>query len=211
MDVIMLAGGKGSRMDDDLPKALVQTKGKSIIEHQFDYLSNFGNIGKVILSLGHRADEIKEYLKGKSKNLDIHYSIENEPLGTGGGIKKALELSSSEQVLVLNGDNLTNIDLNELSNLGGNAICVAKRRSPYGRVTENDEGYAEFEEKPIMNDWTSCGWYYFSKSDIMGVLPEKGSLEYDAIPKIKMRLFKHQGYCHSLNSKKDIGEFEKSK
>ena len=51
VDAIILAGGKGSRMEDNLPKALVEARGKPIVSHQIDYLSKFREINKIILSL----------------------------------------------------------------------------------------------------------------------------------------------------------------
>ena len=63
MDVIILAGGKGSRMDDDLPKALVHAKGKPIISRQLDYLSRFDIVGRFIIALGHKADIVVDYVR----------------------------------------------------------------------------------------------------------------------------------------------------
>lgn len=208
MDVIILAGGEGSRMKDSLPKSLVLAKGKPILAHQIDYLLKFDNINKIIFSLGYKGEEIKEYINLNYPSLNVGFSI-NEALGTAGAIKKALiEIPHTDQVLVFNGDNITNINLLELEKFKKNTICVAKRRSPFGKVIEKD-GYAIFEEKPILPDWTSCGWYIFNEKDILKYLPDKGSLEYDVFPKLRLKIYKHDGFCWSLNTKKDIKEFEK--
>ena len=61
----------------------------------------------------------------------------------------------------------------------------------------------------MLNIWVSCGWYFFNRAQILKYLPDKGSLEYDVFPKIKLRVFRHEGFWRTVNTKKDISEFEK--
>jgi len=86
---------------------------------------------------------------------------------------------------------------------------VAHPQLPFGRILEKS-GYAIFEEKPILKDWVSCGWYLLNRSEMLKILPDKGMLEYDVFPKIKLRLFKHEGFWRPLNTRKDVDEFEES-
>jgi len=206
MDAIILAGGKGSRMDEHLPKPLVLVKNKPILAYQLDYFLNSGLIAKIILALGHRADEIISFVKNNYQYASIDFSVENEPLGTAGAIKQALLKSSSDFVLVLNCDDLTDIDLNILKKCKENTICVANPQLPFGLVKENN-GYAVFKEKPVLDDWVSCGWYVFDRNNLLEILPDKGSLEYEVFPKLKLRVLKHKGFWQPLNTKKDLGEF----
>jgi len=206
MDAIILAGGKGSRMEDALPKPLVQIRGKAILDHQLNYLK--GRIDKIVLALGHRADEVIEHVSKFHPNEKIEFSIEDEPLGTGGAIKKAMRLCATQRVLIFNCDDLTDIDVKTLEAMEENVICIAHPRLPFGLVKEVD-GYAVFVEKPILPDWVSCGWYAFNKDELMELLPDKGSIEYEVFPKIKLRIYKHEGYWRSTNTKKDVDETEK--
>ncbi len=207
MDAIILAGGKGERMEHDLPKPLVPVRGKAILTHQLDYLLGSGHVTCVILSLGHRADEIIAYVRTTNPESPIDFSIERESLGTAGALRNALTKTESEKILVLNCDDIADIDLGALAGAGEHTICVARPRLPFGRVREQD-GYAIFEEKPLLDEWVSCGWYVFWRDELSSYLPEKGSLEYDVFPKIKLRLHKHEGFWKPLNTKKDIAEFE---
>lgn len=209
MDAIILAGGKGTRMESELPKPLIKAKGKAIISHQIDYFLNSKKINNIILSLGYKSEEVINYIKINYPQEKIKFSIESEPLGTGGAIKKALNESTAEKVVVINCDDITNINLERLEKYEENTICIANPRLPFGLVKEKD-GYAHFEEKPTLKEhWVSCGWYIFHRKEILKNLPEKGSIEYDVFPKIKIRLHKHTGFWHTLNSKKDLEEFEK--
>lgn len=210
MDVIILAGGKGTRMDSDLPKPLIKAKNKPIISHQIDYLLKSKEIDRIILSIGHESDKIINFIKTRYSSFPIEFSVETEPLGTGGAIKKALGLSTSEKVIVLNCDDITDIKIEELAKNKESTICIAHPRLPFGRVLDNN-GYAKFEEKPILKDqWVSCGWYLLKKSEILSHLPDKGSIEYDVFPKIKIKLHKHEGFWQTLNSKKDLQQFEET-
>ncbi len=205
MDCVILAGGKGSRMEDPLPKALIEAGGKAIIIHQLEYLVN--KVDSIVLSLGYKAQEVVDYVDKNFKSNTINYSIEKEPLGTAGGLKLALQKTKSDFVLVLNCDDIADIDLKRLENYKDNAICVAHPRLPFGLVNSYC-GYADFLEKPVLNCWTSCGWYTL-KQDTKDKLPDKGSLEYDIFQtrKIKLRVYEHDGFWSALNTKKDIEEF----
>jgi D-glycero-alpha-D-manno-heptose 1-phosphate guanylyltransferase len=207
MDCIILAGGKGSRMEDSHPKAIVEAGGKAIISHQLEYLIN--KVDKVVLSLGYKAQEVVDYVEKNFKSSTIDYSIEKELVGTAGGLKLALKKTNSDLILVLNCDDITDIDLNRLQKYNDNAICVAHPRLPFGLVN-NYCGHAEFLEKPVLNCWTSCGWYLLKKN-VTEQLPDKGSLEYDVFEpgKVKLRVFEHEGFWVALNTKKDVEEFEK--
>lgn len=207
MDAIILAGGKGKRMESDIPKPLIKTKGKAILSHQIDYLLSSGLIDKIILSVGHKADEIMNFVKQEHDSKKIEFSVETEPLGTAGGLKKALQKSSSDFVLILNCDDITNINLMRLCQLKENIICVAHPRLPFGRIKEHGE-YAFFEEKPLLDDWVSCGWYLLDREDFLKILPDNGSLEYDVFPKTNLKVYKHEGFWKPLNTNKDLIEFE---
>lgn len=202
-----MAGGKGNRMEDVLPKPLVKVRDKAILGHQLDYFWGTKRLSKIILSLGYKAEEIIDYVKVNYPDYPIEFSIETEPLGTAGALRQALELTQSDNILCLNCDDVTDIDLAKLEALKPNAICVAHPQLPFGLVKE-ENGFATFLEKPILAEWVSCGWYLFDRNELMNLLPAKGSLEYDVFPKMQLKVFKHIGFWQPLNTKKDLLEFE---
>ncbi len=206
MDAVIIAGGKGNRMESELPKALVVAKGKPILAWQLDYLLKSG-IEKIVLAIGHKAEEVIDYVKENYKNKQIDFTVEKDLLGTAGGLKLALSKCDSEFVVVLNCDDISDMDIKGLQELKENTICVVHPQLPFGRITEKD-GYAIFEEKPVLKDWVSCGWYLLNKKQMLESLPDKGMLEIDVFPKLKLKLFKHEGFWKPLNTKKDIIEFE---
>jgi|SRR3989338_671292 len=209
MDAIIIAGGEGKRMGSELPKALVEVKGKPILAWQIDYLLNSG-IEKIVLAIGHKAEAIADYISNNYREKHVDFTIEKKLLGTAGAIKLALKKCSSEFVVVLNCDDLTDIGIKKLEEKRENTICVAHPSLHFGRVAEKN-GYAVFEEKPMLNDWVSCGWYLLNKEEMLKILPDKGMLEYDVFPKIKLRIYKHEGFWKTFNTQKDVEEFEEAK
>ena len=121
----ILAGGKGSRMDDHRPKAMVEVKGRPIIAHQLDIF--LPQVSHIVLSLGHEAEKIVQFVREKYSDYPIDFAIENKPIGTAGGIKKAARLIESEMMYVVNCDDITDISLQALETTanGENTICVA--------------------------------------------------------------------------------------
>ena len=195
-------------MNSELPKALIPINSKPLIDYTLHCLLTQKNIDKIILALGYKSEDVVNYVSKKYQNKKIEFSIEKEPLGTAGAVKRAMKNSTSDFVLVHNGDDLTNINLKELEEKKENTICVGRQRSNFGKVTEK-QGYAVFEEKPFLDYWVNSGWYLFNRKELSKILPDKGSLEYDIFPKIKLKVHYHKGFWGTANSKKDIEELEK--
>jgi NDP-sugar pyrophosphorylase family protein len=208
MDAVIIAGGRGQRLEDPIAKAMTIVKGKRLIDFQINYLLKNG-IKKIILALGFKAEDVIEHVKSAYPNAQIDYTIEKTLLGTAGGLKLALQKSDADHVVAFNCDDVTDIDIKKLSKIGENTVCVAHPQLQFGQITEKNS-YAVFEEKPKLDIWVSCGWYFFNRKEIMKHLPDKGMLEYDVFPKIKLRVFKHEGFWMTINNKKEISEFEKA-
>lgn len=107
-DIVILAGGKGTRLRSvvsDLPKPMAPVAGKPFLHYLLHFLES-RNARNIVLATGYMHQTIEAYFGNSFGKLNITYSQETEPLGTGGAIKKALSLCSSENVLVYNGDTL---------------------------------------------------------------------------------------------------------
>lgn len=203
MDAIILAGGKGSRMNAEKPKALVDVSGKPILEWQLEYI--LPHVKRVVLATGHKGEMVEEFVRKKYAQHDIVCVKEEGPLGTAGALRNALEHTKSDFILVINADDLTNIPVEKLCSAKENTICVCHPRLPFGLV-KSKNGYAEFVEKPILKERVSCGWYLFNRAHIEAVLPKKGSLEYDVFPSLRLKVFPHNGFWKPLNTPKDVEE-----
>lgn len=117
-EAIILAGGFGTRLQTvvaDVPKPMAPVNGEPFLNYQLKYLKHYG-IKRVVLSVAYLHEKITSYYKNHFNGIEIEYSIEENPLGTGGGIRKAISLCKNNTVLVLNGDSFFEIDLHTFSN-----------------------------------------------------------------------------------------------
>ncbi len=194
MKAVILAGGHGKRLrpiTESVPKALVEVGKRPIIEWQILWLRSCGISSFVILT-GYLGKKLEEHLDMRKKawNVGIEYSEEKEPLGTGGALLNAESLlKGKESFIMLNGDNITNIDIRQLS-LDGSvaAIALVPLRSTFGIAVLDNGRIAEFLEKPMLKEYWMNAGVYLMRSDIFRYLPEKGDLEKTAFMALSKKL-----------------------
>ena len=172
MEAIILAGGFGTRLQSvvsDVPKPMAPINGKPFLEYILLYLKKYG-INKVVLAVSYKKDIIKDYFKDYFYGINIIYSEENEPLGTGGAIKEALKNIDSHNVYVLNGDTYFDIDLRKMK-LNKNKIQISLKLmhnfDRYGSVIiDNDGSILEFCEKEYKKVGLINGGIYLIRRDL---------------------------------------------
>jgi D-glycero-alpha-D-manno-heptose 1-phosphate guanylyltransferase len=191
-EAIILAGGKGTRLQEalpDVPKSLAPVNGKPFLEYQLEYLDRWG-FGKVVLSVGYLREQIIKAIGTSYKSLSIEYSIEDEPLGTGGAVLKALHHIDSYLVFIFNGDTYFDVNLQrlyEFRQIKEADLCMTIRfendTSRYGSVEfDNNNRIVKFHKKGEgPEEGYINGGIYLSRKDYLLKfgLPEKFSLEKD--------------------------------
>ena len=223
MKALILAGGMGKRLrplTDDKPKPMIPISNKPILEWQINWLKSH-NIHDIVLCTGYMGDNISAYFgNGEKFDVNIEYSKEEEPLGTGGALMQSRSLlESHSNFLVMNGDVMTDIDPHSLiQNLTDKligTIAVVALRSPFGEIEIQENGLiSSFTEKPILNDhWINAGIYCFA-NNVFGYLSNVGSLESDVFPILatenKLSAIKQNDIkWRSIDSHKDIEEAQK--
>ncbi len=200
MEVIILAGGFGSRLDpwtSNVPKPLLPMLDKTLVERVLDLLPT-ENISRVIIAAGYKAENIKEYFS----NLDLPYEVivqpEKNPLGTGGAIANCRELIT-DTFLVINGDLITSVNLNDLVKrhresglLATISLFEVDDPTPFGVVELSDDSkIIQFQEKPAIEDALSnlinAGTYVL-EPDIFEIMPDgRHSMERDVFTIIAPR------------------------
>lgn len=196
MEAIILAGGFGTRLQPvigDIPKVMALINGRPFLEFLLNYLAG-QNINKVILSVGYKNEAIQSYFGDRYKQLTIVYSMEEEPLGTGGGLRLAFQHVEGPLALAMNGDSMFRIDINSLYqfHLSKHAdITLALKRFDdpcrYGSVViDIDNRISGFFEKGEMqkSGLINGGIYLINKDFFMrDSFPAKFSLEKDFFEK----------------------------
>lgn len=206
IEIIILSGGLGKRLQPltkDIPKSMVPVNGKPMLDYHLKWLSKY-DIDKMVLACGYKWEEIKKHYGSR-----FVYSVEEEPLGTGGAIKQALDNIEGEEFFVINTDDINDANLNELKSVGSNAIALSRFRSNFGIVEVAGNNVVKFEQKPLLPYWASMGLYILNKS-VKPKLPDKGAIETETFPKIKLKAYKHNGYWITINTVKDLEDLEEA-
>ena len=223
MKAVILAGGRGKRMrpvTDYVPKPLVPVRSVPIMEWQIRYLTRFG-IRDVIVCTGYKAGMIEDRIKSKDYGARIRVSVEDSPLGTGGAIGHAEEhLAGDDSFVVLNGDVITDIDLERLMR-AKNAIAMIPLRTNYGVLDVGDAGadgacaVRGFDEKShVRGLWMNAGVYHLER-EVLADLPESGDIEKTIFPDYARRgilsavRFGGDTMWQSIDSFKDLEACEK--
>lgn len=111
-EAVILAGGLGTRLRGalpDLPKAMAPIAGRPFLAYLLEFLQASG-IRRVILAVGYRSEAIRNFFGSNYAGLELAYSVEEEPLGTGGALQQSLRQVQGEFAFVLNGDTFLKIE-----------------------------------------------------------------------------------------------------
>lgn len=189
---VILAGGLGSRLGSltqELPKPLLLVGGRPFLEYIILNLKRHA-ITHILLSVGYLAEKIIQHFgKGESLGVDIDYSIENEPAGTGGALCIAKEKLNSN-FYVINGDTIFDIDYRDLSSqhmkndaLATMALRKATSGKQYGTVMLVEKKITDFYEKKVEGISLVNGGIYVMQSRSIDLIPSpQASLENDYFP-----------------------------
>ena len=113
MQLVIIAGGKGTRLRDrigDLPKPLARVGDHPLLEHHLLLGKRYGFTNNVLLT-GYGAQAIRDFCGNGSRwGIKIQYFEEESPLGTAGAVLAALP-SLQERFIIAYGDTMLNVDL----------------------------------------------------------------------------------------------------
>ncbi len=168
-----MAGGEGTRLrplTSNQPKPMVPIVGKPCMEHILDLLRRH-DMHEVVVTLAFMPQAIRTYFgDGTTLEMDVDYSVEEQPLGTAGSVRLARE-RLDDTFLVISGDALCDVDLTGLvaaHREKGAAVTIALKSvdNPleFGIVVTDEDGRVErFLEKPswgqVFSDTINTGIY----------------------------------------------------
>lgn len=197
IDVIVLAGGRGTRLQSvvaDVPKPLALVNGRPFLDYQFSLLEQAPAVGRVILAIGHLADRVIDHYSAHKPLLDLDFAIETQPLGTAGALRNALSLTSSAQILALNGDSIFRWDIGVMREVHCATLAQATVAlleiddvSRYGAVTVEQNRVMSFLEKtPVSRPGLiNAGVYLFERPVIEAIPADRMvSLEHETLPNL---------------------------
>jgi len=188
---MILCGGFGKRLKpytDIMPTPLIEIKDNcTILDKQiFDFAS--AGVGEVVLLTGYKSEMIEARYGNEYKGVKISYHVEDKPLGTLNALKAGMELAGGEDLVVRNGDVVTDVNIKKMILRHSNSpypvtMFVTRMRSPYGIVDLGDDKVRSFKEKPLLEYYINGGVYCI-KPDARLSNFEGGSLEHTLFPRM---------------------------
>jgi mannose-1-phosphate guanylyltransferase len=208
VDAVILVGGMGTRLRPltlSAPKPMLPTAGLPFLTHMLSRIAEAG-IEHVVLGTSYKANVFEaEFGDGSKLGLQIDYVVEDEPLGTGGGIANVASRLRHDTAVVFNGDVLSGCDLRALlashSDNGADVtlhlVRVGDPRA-FGCVpTDSDDRVTAFLEKTQdpPTDQINAGCYVFKRSVIEEIPKDRAlSVEREVFPKLLAEGRKVCGY-----------------
>jgi NDP-sugar pyrophosphorylase family protein len=198
IEAMILVGGKGTRLQSavsDRPKPMADVAGKPFLEYLILSLYKEG-VREVVLCTGYMGEKVESYFgDGDKWNLQVRYSHETFPLGTGGAVRNALDLIQGDRFLVLNGDSYCRFDLDSMEKNNNSKSALATMWlvkmndcSRYGSVVMDDKGMVRsFSEKSSVSGagLINAGIYLLERRLVENIEKERMvSLERDIFPNI---------------------------
>jgi len=193
MEAIILAGGFGTRLQgvvSDVPKPMAPIGGRPFLEILLSFLSRNG-FTRVVLAVGYMANVIVDHFGHTFKNLELDYTIEDTPLGTGGAVRLAMTKTTADHVYVFNGDTFLDLEILNVEALWKRhkeQIMVAREMdntARYGRLVVNESKITGFQEKGVSGRGLINAGCYVLRKNALADFPagQAFSLEVDYFQK----------------------------
>ncbi len=220
MKVIILAGGKGTRLSEytqSIPKPMVKIGGKPIIQHIIDYYYKY-NFNDFIIAAGYKHSIISQYFK-KKKLKKIKIQVVNTGLNslTGTRLKK-LRNYLTKTFMVTYGDGLSDINLNKLikfHKINKKKITVTAVHPParFGELQIKGNLVDRFKEKPqLQKGWINGGFFVMEPSFLSFIGNDNVMLERNPINKaVKQKMlaaYKHNKFWYCMDTLRDKKSLE---
>lgn len=222
MEAIILAGGFGTRLSavvSDVPKPMAPINGKPFLELLLEDLEKKG-ITRVILATGYKKEIIKNYFKDRYRSIEIVYSEEISPLGTGGAIKKAIALAKGNDIFIVNGDTFFDVDLEEMYKFHRKnnskltlAVKEMEKFDRYGSLILEENKIIKFEEKKyIEKGYINGGIYLLNREILRNTFEENFSFEKEILENEEREIEKYgyisNSYFIDIGIPEDYYKFE---
>ena len=234
MKVIILAGGKGTRISEytkTIPKPMIKIGKKPILIHIIQHYSKYGH-REFFIALGHKSQIVKNYFNKfkklddafdyrlKNFNVSITLSYTGENTFTGGRIKKMAKfINTNEDFMFTYGDGVSNVDIKKLVQFhkkNKKLITVTAVRPParFGEITIKNNRVNTFKEKPqVTTGWINGGFFvsnynFFKLIKNDSTILEREPLE-QASKKNQLYAFKHKGFWKCMDTLRDKEVLEK--
>ena len=216
MKVVILCGGKGTRLSEEtkvIPKPLVQIGNKPILIHIINYYKYFG-INEFIIATGYKGTLIKKYFNKKQNKDKI--TIVNTGLNTmtGGRLLRLKNFfKKNENFMLTYGDGLSNINISKtlkfhLKHKKIITISAVRPSVRFGELTINQSTVVDFQEKTQTKaGWINGGFFVLNQKIFSFLKNDNEMLEKEPMTKLvkkkQVKAYRHHGFWQCMDTLRD--------
>lgn len=207
MKVVILAGGRGTRLGADIPKPMVQIGGIPIIDHIMGIYRKYG-FDDFIVATGYKGEIIRDYFKGRDNVTCLDTGLD---AGTGERVRECALRIPDGRFLLTYGDGVADIDISNqtFACIPGHILVTAVHPSPrFGQMILDEESrVVQFNEKAKdQKEWINGGFFVV---DTEIAARETGkSWEFDTLPKLTgmglLDAYTHTGFWQCMDTQRDV-------
>ena len=221
MKVVILAGGKGTRISEysnKIPKPMIKINGVPILLHIMKHYSNYG-FTDFILALGYKSNIIKSYFKRKKFPWNIKMVNTGLNTMTGGRLKRLKKIIGNKTFMMTYGDGVSDINIKKLINFHKKnkkiaTLTAVRPPARFGSIKIKGNSVKVFREKSKLDEgWINGGFFIFEpkifkfiKND--NTYFEKEPLEIASSIK-QLYAYKHYNFWQCMDTKRDKDLLEK--
>ena len=221
MNVVILAGGQGSRISEytkTIPKPMIKVNGKPIILRIMNHFSKWG-FTNFYIALGYKGEEIKKFFKNTKKNWNINLIDTGKKTMTGGRLKRLKKYLGKDNFLMTYGDGVSNVNLKKLVNFhkrNKKLVTLTAVRPParfgYLKIKGNLVNY--FKEKSATDEgWINGGFFVINPKFLKYIKDDQTFLEKEPLEKItkkkQLSAYKHKSFWHCMDTIRDKRKLDK--
>ena len=221
MKVVILAGGKGSRLSEytkKIPKPMVRIKDIPIIVHIMRTYAKFG-YKEFIIAAGFKSKIIKSFFKKKISDWKIDVVDTGLNSMTGGRLKRLRNLLRDERFFLTSGDGVANINIKKLlkfhvKNKATATLTAVRPPARFGAITIKGKKVSMFREKSILDQgWINGGFFVIEPKIFKYLKNDQTVFENYPLTKLgkekKLYAYKHKSFWYCMDTIRDKEILEK--
>ena len=219
VNAVVLCGGLGTRLGEltrETPKPLLEVGGKPLVAHVLEKLQA-GGVTQACLAVSFQWQKLKYALGDSWNGLQLTYSVESEPMGTGGAVRQALQQMGWAEAFVANGDTLIDVDLGGMRNVATTnqadwviALKLVDDAARFGRVNIGTGlRVTSFSEKGLPGPGLINAGLYWLRARVLeqaplGVFSLERDLMAVSVSELAMYGFVTSGYFIDMGIPEDL-------